>query len=69
MMGSKVFQWSEVQGSAGELPVGPVKTDASAAELTLIPYGAAKLRVTAFRKFCDTEWNSIATFSPNPTRN
>ena len=31
----------------GELPVGPVKTAASAAELTLIPYGAAKLRVTA----------------------
>jgi hypothetical protein len=27
--------------------VGPVKTAVSAAELTLIPYGAAKLRVTA----------------------
>ena len=49
--------------------MGPVKTAASADELTLIPYGAAKLRVTASRKFCDTEWNSIATFSPNPTRN
>jgi uncharacterized protein len=46
--GSKLSTWEEVQGSAGEMPENPVTAQAATTDLTLIPYGAAKLRVTAF---------------------
>jgi DUF1680 family protein len=46
--GSKVSTWNEVEGSAGEMPQSPVETGRVRTELTLIPYGAAKLRITAF---------------------
>lgn len=45
---SEVPGWEEVQGSAGELPASPAETTPSTTELTLIPCGAAKLRITAF---------------------
>ncbi|HLV87815.1 MAG TPA: beta-L-arabinofuranosidase domain-containing protein [Candidatus Sulfotelmatobacter sp.] len=47
---SAVPGWNEEQGSAGEMPKSPVTTNPSVTELTLIPYGAAKLRITAFPK-------------------
>ena len=46
--GSKVPQWQEVQGSAGEIPPSPAQTSPARTELIMIPYGAAKLRITAF---------------------
>jgi uncharacterized protein len=41
-------QWTPYENSAGPLPVSPVSSDATLRPLTLIPYGAAKLRITAF---------------------
>ncbi len=40
--------WSLFEGSAGPLPQSPVELTAPLVPLTLIPYAAAKLRVTAF---------------------
>ena len=44
---SRVPQWTLVDGSAGPLPDSPVKTADAAETVTFLPYGAAKLRVTA----------------------
>jgi DUF1680 family protein len=40
--------WEIVDGSAGPLPVSPVSSREPEQTVTLIPYGAAKLRITAF---------------------
>jgi hypothetical protein len=44
----RVPEWTLVEGSAGPLPQSPVTSREPEETLTLIPYGAAKLRVTAF---------------------
>lgn len=44
----RVPEWQMVDGSAGPLPKSPVKSLAPEEEVTLVPYGAAKLRITAF---------------------
>ena len=41
-------QWTEELNSAGAPPPSPVKSDEKTETITLIPYGAAKLRITAF---------------------
>src|SRR5581483_3574627 len=41
-------QWVVEENSAGPLPKSPVHSDAPLQTLTLVPYGAAKLRITAF---------------------
>jgi DUF1680 family protein len=46
--GRRLPEWTVVDGSAGPLPQSPVSTSAPDETLTLIPYGSAKLRVTAF---------------------
>jgi DUF1680 family protein len=46
--GRKVQEWREIQGVAGELPQSPMATSEPEETLTLVPYGAAKLRITAF---------------------
>jgi DUF1680 family protein len=46
--GKRLPEWQMVDDSAGPLPVSPVKSKLPVEEITLIPYGAAKLRVTAF---------------------
>jgi hypothetical protein len=46
--GRRVPQWTLVDGSAGPLPPSPVLSREPDETLTLIPYGAAKLRITAF---------------------
>jgi hypothetical protein len=46
--GRRVPEWVLVNGAAGPLPQSPVRSHEPDEVLTLIPYGAAKLRVTAF---------------------
>ena len=41
-------QWTLVDDSPGVLPVSPVTTKRAEETVTLVPYGAAKLRITAF---------------------
>lgn len=44
----RVPEWTLVGGSAGPLPQSPVASTQPNETVTLIPYGSAKLRVTAF---------------------
>jgi len=44
----KILQWRAEDGVANPLPQSPVKTDEAEETITLIPYAAAKLRITAF---------------------
>jgi hypothetical protein len=44
----KLPAWVADDGAANALPQSPVATDQPAEDLTLIPYAAAKLRITAF---------------------
>jgi len=41
-------QWTLVDDSPGPLPASPVTTKRPEETVTLVPYGAAKLRITAF---------------------
>ena len=41
-------QWTLVDDSPGVLPMSPVTTKRAEETVTLVPYGAAKLRITAF---------------------
>ena len=46
--GIQIKDWKLVDNSAGPLPKSPVKASGLAQDLVLIPYGAAKLRITEF---------------------
>lgn len=46
--GRPLPSWTLSENSAGPVPISPVNAVAREERLTLIPYGAAKLRVTAF---------------------
>ena len=41
-------EWTLVDDSPGVLPLSPVKSKRPEETITLVPYGAAKLRITAF---------------------
>ena len=46
--GRRIPEWQLTNGSAGPLPEGAVSSKKPVESLTLIPYAAAKLRITAF---------------------
>ncbi len=46
--GRRLPEWKLENGSAGPLPESPVESAQPLETLTLIPYGSAKLRITAF---------------------
>lgn len=46
--GRKLSEWSIENNSAGNLPQSPVISNAPLEEVTLIPYGAARLRIAQF---------------------
>jgi uncharacterized protein len=46
--GRRLPGWTMVEESAGPLPMSPVTSAEPEESLTLVPYGAAKLRITAF---------------------
>lgn len=46
--GRKIPEWALVDNQAGPLPQSPAKSSEPVEELTLIPYGCAKLRITEF---------------------
>ena len=48
IQGRRLPQWEVQQNSAGPVPRSPVSSQAPLQSLTLVPYGAAKLRITAF---------------------
>jgi DUF1680 family protein len=55
--GRRVPEWTLTEGSAGQLPQSPVVSRDPEEMLTLIPYGAAKLRVTAFPRIAPRKRN------------
>jgi hypothetical protein len=44
----KLPDWRAEDGAANPLPLSPVESDQPVETVTLIPYAAAKLRITAF---------------------
>ena len=51
--GKKTPEWQEENGCAGELPQSPTTSTQPMETLRLVPYGAAKLRITAFPQLRD----------------
>ena len=47
----RLLEWKESQSSAGPMPVSPVVSSQPLEQLKLVPYGAAKLRITEFPYF------------------
>jgi hypothetical protein len=48
VQGQRVSEWTASEGCAGELPTGQMSGGGPREMLALVPYGAAKLRITAF---------------------
>lgn len=47
--------WIAAEGVAGQLPESPVQSSETETEITLIPYAAAKLRITSFPRLKNVE--------------
>ena len=51
--GKKILEWKEEDGVAGPIPESPVRSNEPVEKLKLVPYAAAKLRITAFPEVQD----------------
>lgn len=63
--GRTVSDWKVFENSAGPLPESPVTSSAPLTTLTLIPYAAAKLRITAF-PMLGAETTTARAAAPGP---
>jgi DUF1680 family protein len=54
VQGRKIPQWKAENGVAGELPQSPVSSSEPLEKLVLVPYGAAKLRITVFPEIAES---------------
>lgn len=50
----RLLEWRAVDGVANPIPQSPVTSDQPQEQLTLVPYAAAKLRITAFPQLKET---------------
>jgi hypothetical protein len=50
LKGRKIPTWKPAHGWAAEIPPGPLESKEPVEDLTLIPYGCAKIRITEFPK-------------------
>ena len=53
--GRRIPDWKLIEGSAGPLPASPVTSRERVESLILVPYGAAKLRITAFPRLAEAK--------------
>jgi DUF1680 family protein len=53
VQGRKIPQWKAENGVAGELPQSPLSSSEPPEKLVLVPYGAAKLRITVFPEIAE----------------
>jgi uncharacterized protein len=57
--GRKLPEWREENGCTGELPESPTVSSEALETLTLVPYSAAKLRITAFPELGGPEEETV----------
>jgi len=46
--GKRILEWKEEDGVAAPVPESPARSNETVEMLKLVPYAAAKLRITAF---------------------
>lgn len=59
--GRRVADWALVDNSAGPLPASPVTSDSVEEDLTLVPYGCARLRVAEMPYYRPEEDKTVET--------
>lgn len=63
--GKKVSQWKAESGVAGQMPSSEVSVTEPLDKLTLVPYGAAKLRITVFPVTAPSKVSDAGVRPPN----
>jgi DUF1680 family protein len=63
----KLTHWRALDGVADPVPQSPVSSDQPEEKITLVPYAAAKLRITAFPQININSEPSASNEAPRPT--